>query len=151
MGKGLEHVVPEAELTQRPSFSPIPSTQITSLPLYSLTWNLTRTGMQALHSNLEAQIERFTVSAAPRFPSTATMDSSSGLSTSAGTTAARQRQVRVQLRVTGTPRLPGPLMQKDKACWQTSNLFTFSPVSGLIIEHKVSRSYAWIAGSARLP
>lgn len=45
----------------------------------------------------------------------------------------RVRQIRVMLSIHGTPRLP----PHKVAVWHTSNLYTFSPYSGLIAEHEV--------------
>lgn len=47
--------------------------------------------------------------------------------------ARRQRQIRVMLSIHGTPRLP----PHKHAVWHTSNLYTFSPYSGLVSEHEV--------------
>lgn len=61
----------------------------------------------------------------------------------------RQKQTRVLVSVTGTPRLPtnhvsfsaiycrSQLIRWQEAIWRTSSLYTFSPLSGLIISHEV--------------
>lgn len=112
-----------------PSFLGHPS-QIMSLPLYSLTFTLARHGLHALHSDIQTSIERFTVSAAP----TLSTPSGSEDASKASPLSRRQRQVRILLKVTGTSRLGS---STTPTIWQTSSLFSFCPISGLIAEHKV--------------
>ncbi len=101
----------------------------------------------ALYSDLDVEMNRFTVSQAP---STTQPLAVARRRSQASTN--RQRHVRVLLTIYASPRLPphqvrSPpfffphfaliVLSLQPTSWQTSSLFTFSPLSGLIKEHKV--------------
>ncbi|WVQ78740.1 hypothetical protein IAT38_000827 [Cryptococcus sp. DSM 104549] len=111
--------------------APLPL-KVSSLSAYSVAFSLTRSGMQALHTNLRSEMERMTFSPTP---SDAAKDNpkASLILSQKKFPAHRQKQIRVLVSVWGTLRLP----PHHETKWHTSSLYTFSPVSGLIESHEV--------------
>ncbi|KAL7419743.1 hypothetical protein Q5752_005659 [Cryptotrichosporon argae] len=99
---------------------PIP-VKITGLQAYSMTFSIARNGMQALHTDLHTHLERMTFSPLPAGHPLARR------------TTTRNRQIRVQVSIHGSPRLP----PHKEATWQTSSLYSFCPRTGLIASHEV--------------
>ncbi|WRT65585.1 uncharacterized protein IL334_002530 [Kwoniella shivajii] len=106
--------------------------KISSLSGYSMAFSLARNGMQAFHTNLRTDLERLTFS--PTMSDLAKSDVKSSLILSRKPVPShRQKQIRVQVSIYGTPRLP----PHKEAKWHTSSVYTFSPYSGLISSHEV--------------
>ncbi|TXT10941.1 hypothetical protein VHUM_01692 [Vanrija humicola] len=101
--------------------APLPF-KVSSLHGYNMAFTIARNGMQALHTDLNASLERMSVS--PLAPSAARTPHPA---------PARQRQIRILLTLHGRPRLP----PHNEATWHTSSLYEFSPYSGLIAHHEV--------------
>ncbi|WVQ64791.1 uncharacterized protein L199_002960 [Kwoniella botswanensis] len=111
--------------------APLPL-KISSLSGYSMAFSLTRSGMHALHTDLRSDLERMSFSPSPS--DLAQSDPKSALLLAKKPVPAhRQKQIRVQVAVYGTLRLP----PHKEAKWHTSSLYTFSPFSGLITSHEV--------------
>ncbi|WVW80022.1 hypothetical protein I302_101995 [Kwoniella bestiolae CBS 10118] len=111
--------------------APLPL-KISSLSGYSMAFTLTRSGMHALHTDLRSDLERMSFSPSPS--DLAKSDPKSALLLSQKPVPShRQKQIRVQVAVYGTLRLP----PHKEAKWHTSSLYTFSPYSGLITSHEV--------------
>ncbi|KAJ9125555.1 hypothetical protein QFC22_000517 [Naganishia vaughanmartiniae] len=109
--------------------APLP-VKLSSLHLYQFIFAMARHGMHVMHTDVYASLDKMTVS--PNV--TARMATKDLVKRSPNTERKRRnRQVRVELSVNGTPRLT----PDHPTSWKTSSLYTFSPLSGLIIEHEV--------------
>ncbi|WWC87757.1 uncharacterized protein L201_002649 [Kwoniella dendrophila CBS 6074] len=111
--------------------APLPL-KISSLSGYSMACSLAKSGMHALHTDLRTDLERMSFSPTPS--QLAQSDTRSALIfVKKPIPSHRQKQIRVQVAVYGTPRLP----PHKEAKWYTSSVYTFSPYSGLITSHEV--------------
>ncbi|OCF74863.1 hypothetical protein I204_03706 [Kwoniella mangroviensis CBS 8886] len=111
--------------------APLPL-KISSLSGYSMAFSLTRSGMHALQTDLRSDLERMSFSPSPS--DVVQSDSkSASLLAKKPVPSHRQKQIRVQVAVYGTLRLP----PHKEAKWHTSSLYTFSPYSGLVTSHEV--------------
>ncbi|KAJ9109208.1 hypothetical protein QFC21_000537 [Naganishia friedmannii] len=109
--------------------APLP-VKLSSLHLYQFMFAMARHGMHVMHTDVYASLDKVTVS--PNVNARmATKDLVKRLPNA--DRKRRNRQVRVELSVNGTPRLT----PDHPTSWKTSSLYTFSPLSGLIIEHEV--------------
>ncbi|ORY27450.1 hypothetical protein BCR39DRAFT_538069 [Naematelia encephala] len=105
--------------------------KISSLTAYSMAFSIARNGMLALHSDMRNSLDRMTLSPTP--PAATPLIPGKALTLSRKSIASRQKQIRIQISVHGTPRLP----PHKESTWQTSSLYTLSPYSGLIMTHEV--------------
>lgn len=103
-----------------------------------------------MHTDLNAQLERMTFVPTASEDQAGESPSMRSILSHRAVPTNRQRQIRMLISVSGIPRLPPHKVSRaakpppgtasdpvQEAVWQTSSLYTFSPVSGLIASHEI--------------